>query len=190
MPHWRQRRQQRLGNANPPSLPTSELEGEMEEEHQYFRQRKMLRNQPNYGAPNTEELEFGGLAKSILSGQQIAKYQLSAMRKKLGLPQAGSPQDRYTLAKLIIGDKSEYGISAHGTKVFLRVNPISGTHAEGDVFNQFAHQKLTSDTGTLFLDRPMCRPCGVSGAVTSMARQIGLKKLVIIEPGATMVLNL
>lgn len=207
-PHWKERRQQRLNliannsGAHPPACKCLSCHEQQEYEyndddppHNYWRRRRELRHGWRFSDLDTEDEtqdgSFKKLVQSILYGQRRAAADLASLRRQLNLPAAGTEtKKKYTLSKLTIGDKSYYGVNAHGTKVFLAVNPISRTHAEGDVFNQARKDTLTSTTGILFVDRTMCVPCGVKGAVTSMARQIGLKKLVIIEPGATTVFNL
>jgi hypothetical protein len=92
------------------------------------------------------------------------------MREELGLPESGSPDDGYTLAKLEINGETFWGINSHGQKVDLRVNPISRTHAETDVFNQASRARISGGDGRLVVDRPLCGACGTRGAVRSMAR--------------------
>ena len=56
---------------------------------------------------------------------------LARFRGELGLRDGEG-----TLACLDIGDQRFYGINAHGQNISLKVNPITRTHAEADVFQQ------------------------------------------------------
>jgi hypothetical protein len=116
--------------------------------------------------------------------------QLAALRKDLSLPAAGTAGDGSTLSKLVIGDTEFLGINAHGQTITLRVNPISETHAEADVFQQAYNAKIKADDATLYIDRDICIACGRNGAVKSMARQIGLTRLTIVMPNGTVEWNL
>ncbi len=110
------------------------------------------------------------------------KADLAKFRKDLTLPESGTPKDKSTLAKLTIGDKSYMGINAHGQTTDLRVNAISKTHAEMDVFQQAAKDGVKGGTGRLVVDRELCKPCGDFGAVKSLAKQLGLKELFVSTP--------
>jgi hypothetical protein len=73
-----------------------------------------------------------------------------------------------------------------------RVNPISRTHAETDVLQQLSN--LGGANGakeTTYIDYPggLCGACGRSGAVLSMARQVGLGELRVVWPGGSTVLR-
>ncbi len=105
---------------------------------------------------------------------------LAQFRSELGL-QPGQG----TLARLDVGGRSFYGINAHGQAVTMRVNAISASHAETDAFQQAANAGARGDTATLYVDRPLCDPCGRFGAVRSLARQLGLSELRIVTPQGT-----
>ena len=115
--------------------------------------------------------------------------QLAALRSDLGLQRAVEGQSP-TLAKLQIADTNFFGISAHGQDVTLTVNPISATHAEADVFQQASLAKVKADEATLYVDHELCLACGRNGAVQSMARQIGLKRLIVVTPNGSVVWDL
>jgi hypothetical protein len=105
---------------------------------------------------------------------------LSQLRSQLKMePDAG------TLARLDIGGRFFYGISAHGQPVTLSVNAISASHAESDVFQQAANAGIFGGEATLYVDRNMCKACGEKGGVRSLARQLGLTKLTVITPDGT-----
>ena len=85
-----------------------------------------------------------------------------------------------------------YGTSGHDQTVSLRVNPISRTHAETDVLQQLADLGgATGARATMYIDYPggLCGACGRSGAVLSMARQVGLGELQVVWPGGSVVLR-
>jgi RHS repeat-associated protein len=105
---------------------------------------------------------------------------LGRFRRELGLSSGDG-----TLARLEIGGEQFYGINAHGQSVSLRVNPISRTHAETDVFQQARNAGASGQTGRLVVDRELCGACGRSGAVRSMARQLGLGALEVVTPAGT-----
>lgn len=107
---------------------------------------------------------------------------LAKMRRELGLkPGEGA------LARLDIAGRSFYGINAHGQEVTLRVNPISRTHAEADVFQQAANAGISAPRARLTVDRPtgLCEACGTNGAVNGMARQLGIETLEVATPKGT-----
>jgi RHS repeat-associated protein len=118
-----------------------------------------------------------------------AMEQLAALRKDLSVPAAGTKGgDKFAFSKLVIGDLDWLGMSGHGQDVTLTVHPISEGHAETDVFQQAANlravapEAIKSDHGVLYVDRELCWTCGRSGAVKSMARQVGLKTLTVVTP--------
>ena len=108
--------------------------------------------------------------------EELAKY-----RQKLGLPPAGSEDDRTTIAKLEMGGGVFFGISAgsnpNRTKITLKVNPISRTHAEADAFQQAFDAQLRGGRARLTVDRDLCRACGQNGGVKGMARQLGIEEI-------------
>ena len=105
----------------------------------------------------------------------------------MGLPEAGSAQDRYTVGKLKIGGHEYYGRNAHGKQSQVRsafnVNPQTATHAEGDVFLQAKMAGETSNSAILVTDRRACNACGLNGGIRSLARQSGITDLIIVSPG-------
>jgi deoxycytidylate deaminase len=64
----------------------------------------------------------------------------------------------------------------------LFLNPISRTHAEADAFQQALNANAGGESAVLYGDASLCEVCGDSGAVTSMARQLGVKTLRIVTP--------
>lgn len=132
-------------------------------------------------------LDQGGVAAKSLGGLD----DLAARRAALGAPSAG-PGVSPTLSRLDVdGMSSLYGTSGHGSAVSLRVNPISRTHAETDVLQQLANLGGANGArATMYIDYPagLCGACGRSGAVLSMARQVGLSELRVVWPGGSTVL--
>lgn len=111
---------------------------------------------------------------------------LVACRERMGLPMAGSADDRTTVAKLEMADVTFLGFNSSSNPVrrpiTLRVNPISRTHAEADVFQQAFDLGLRGGTARLIVDRDLCRACGEKGGVKGMARQLELEALEVITP--------
>lgn len=112
--------------------------------------------------------------------------ELAAYRQSLGLPPAGSETDRSTIAKLEIGDQSFFGINSGSNpnprQITLKVNPITKTHAEADVFQQAVDEGIRGGKARLIVDRDLCAACGLRGGVNSMAWQLDIKELEIITP--------
>ncbi|PWQ99702.1 polymorphic toxin-type HINT domain-containing protein, partial [Leucothrix arctica] len=115
---------------------------------------------------------------------------LADFRAGLGLPAAGSPSDRSTLAMMNVGGKKIFGINAHGQQV-SGVNAISKTHAEIDVLNQIKQYGINvrGSSLTLHVDRDPCKACGQNGGIKSMAMQLGIKKLTVISPSGSLVIR-
>ena len=113
--------------------------------------------------------------------QELADY-----RKQLGLPLAGSENDRSTIAKLEIDGVTFFGINSSSNptqrQITLRVNPISRTHAEADAFQQAFDLGFRGGRARLTVDRDLCRACGQNGGVKGMAKQLGLDEIEIITP--------
>jgi len=117
--------------------------------------------------------------------------QLAALRRDLRLPAAGTLEgDKDTLAKLVIGESNFFGISAHGQEITLTVNPISASHAETDVFQKAYISGARGDEGTLYVDQDLCLACGRNGAVKGLAKQIGLKKLIVVTYNGSVIWDL
>ncbi|EGX6618227.1 hypothetical protein JE592_004432 [Salmonella enterica] len=108
---------------------------------------------------------------------------LAKLRRDLGLkPGEG------TLARLDINGESFYGINAHGQPVTLKVNAITRTHAEADVFQQASNSGIKGGKATLYVDRDLCPACGRNGGVRGMARQLGLEEVTVITPSGTQII--
>jgi len=108
---------------------------------------------------------------------------LARFRQELGLVEGEG-----TLARLDVGGHSFYGVNAHGRPVTLKVNAITKTHAEADVFQQAAEAAVSGGKGTLFVDRALCPACGRNGGVRGMMRQLGLDELKVVTPQGTQVI--
>ncbi|MEH2242512.1 deaminase [Nostoc sp.] len=136
----------------------------------------------------TPALELQQLAANILF-QQLAEY-----RQQLGLPPAGSEEDRATIAKLEISGRVFFGINAGSNpnrrKITLTVNPISRTHAEADALQQAFDAGLKGGRARLIVDRDICRACGQNGGVKGMARQLNLEEIEVISPSGRQIITL
>ena len=136
----------------------------------------------------TPALEMQQLVEKLIF-EELAKY-----RQKLGLPPAGSEDDRTTIAKLEMGGGVFFGISAgsnpNRTKITLKVNPISRTHAEADAFQQAFDAQLRGGRARLTVDRDLCRACGQNGGVKGMARQLGIEEIEVISPSGHQTITL
>lgn len=121
--------------------------------------------------------------------QEIAEY-----REQLGLPPAGSEDDRATVAKLEIAGRSFLGVNSRNNpnrrQITLNTNSISRTHAEADALQQAFDAGLRGGKGRLIVDRELCRACGKNGGVKGMARQLDLEEIEIISPSGRQVIVL
>jgi hypothetical protein len=121
--------------------------------------------------------------------QELADYRLL-----IGLPIAGSENDRATVAKLEIGENGFFGISSGSNpnprRITLRVNPISRTHAEADALQQAFDAGVRGGRARLIVDRDLCRACGQNGGVKGMAKQLDLEELEVISPSGSEVFKL
>ena len=119
---------------------------------------------------------------------------LADYRQQLGLPSAGSEDDRATIAKLEMNGESFFGINSANNLVrrtiTLRVNPISRTHADADAFQQAFDSGLRGGSARLIVDRDLCRACGQNGGVKGMAKQLDLEQLEVISPSGREVMKL
>ena len=119
---------------------------------------------------------------------------LADYRQQLGLPSAGSEDDRATIAKLEMNGESFFGINSANNLVrrtiTLRVNPISRTHAEADAFQQAFDSGLRGGSARLIVDRDLCRACGQNGGVKGTAKQLDLEQLEVISPSGREVMKL
>ncbi|EDV3055260.1 hypothetical protein HU71_004800 [Salmonella enterica subsp. enterica] len=125
-----------------------------------------------------------GLAKcnSISRPKNIGqKFSLLAkMRKKWGLPKAGSADDTYTVSMLEINGQRFYGRNGHGMPTtFDRVNPITRQHAEADVTQQAINAGLKgkAKVADIYVDRELCPSCGRNNGIGSLARELGLDSI-------------
>ena len=121
--------------------------------------------------------------------QELADY-----REQLGLPPAGTENDRSTIAKLEIDGVTFFGINSSSNptqrQITLRVNPISRTHAEADAFQQAFDLGFRGGRARLTVDRDLCRACGQNGGVKGMAKQLGLDEIEIISPSGIQTISL
>jgi RHS repeat-associated protein len=132
-----------------------------------------------------EEVPTSDLAGAELAAEQEAFHDLANLRSDLGIPQAGAEGDDYTLARLDIAGQRFYGVNAHGQDFDIaNVNAITPSHAEGDVFQQAKNAGAWAEEATLYVDRPLCKPCGAYGGVGSLMRGsgTGLQELIVFTP--------
>ena len=130
----------------------------------------------------------GGSAASAATGQHASGNGLADLSKLRA--ELGAKPGEGAVARLDVAGRSFYGINAHGQPVApLRINAISATHAEADVFAQAARAGVKGGPGKLFVDRPLCASCGTFGGVRSMARQLGLESLEVVTPNGTFVIT-
>jgi hypothetical protein len=127
------------------------------------------------------------------SGPRFERSQFDQHREyrdKLGLPPAGSPDDKATIARFVHSSGEEFmGINAHGQTGSLKINAISKTHAEADVFIQAQKKGVSGGYGTLYVDRELCVACGEKSAIQNMANQLKLERLVVIGPESKTIMN-
>jgi MafB19-like deaminase len=123
-----------------------------------------------------------GQAANMPAWARAGLNDLARFRAQLGPIPGGGMANGGVLARLDIGGRSFYGINAHGQRVTLRVNPISRSHAETDAFQQAFNGNLRGGNARLFVDAELCGACDRSGAVRSMARQLGIRQLDIVTP--------
>ncbi len=121
--------------------------------------------------------------------QELAEY-----RKQLGLPTAGSEDDRATVAKLEIEGSGFFGISSGSNPnrrtITLKINAISKQHAEADAFQQALDAGLKGGRARLIVDRDLCRACGEKSGVKGMAKELGLEEVEVITPSGSQVIKL
>jgi hypothetical protein len=136
------------------------------------------------------------MAESLKGGSGLTDVfqDLAEYRQQLGLPIAGSEDDRSTVAKLEIGDRGFFGINSSSNPnprpITLRVNPISRSHAEADALQQAFDAGVRGGRARLVVDRDLCRACGQNGGVKGMARQLDLEELEVISPSGREVIQL
>jgi hypothetical protein len=124
-----------------------------------------------------------------LGGSAQSWKDLADFRARSGLPVAGAPNDRDTAAKIEIGGKSFFGRNAHKRTIDIKVNSITRTHAEADVFQQLKDAGNTTRHATLYVDRDLCPPCGPSGGVGSLMRGAGVEQLTVHSPSGTFTID-
>lgn len=151
----------------------------------------------NLGEEEVVEKPDVNTSTPALKTQRLIKEfifdELARYRQQLGLPPAGSEDDRATIARLEISGRKFFGISAASNpnrrKITLRVNPISRTHAEADAFQQALDAELKGGRARLTVDRDLCRACGQNGGVKGMARQLDLEEVEVISPSGRQIIT-
>ncbi|GAB4001316.1 hypothetical protein GCM10029992_36460 [Glycomyces albus] len=114
---------------------------------------------------------------------------LADFRKRAGMTVAGGPDDRDTAAKLEVGGRTFYGRNAHGRTINIKVNSITKTHAEAEVFQQLKDAGGPTKHAVLYVDRDLCPPCGPSGGVGSLMRGAGVDTLTVHSPSGTFTID-
>jgi hypothetical protein len=119
---------------------------------------------------------------------------LAERRKTLGLPPAGAADDDATLARLQLNGKTYDGINRGyqdpPTPMTLdRVNAQTITHAEADAVQKAVLDgaKGTSNTAEMWVDRDPCTSCGKFAGLRSLARNLGVDRLIVNSPSGTQV---
>ncbi|WP_051666740.1 deaminase [Pedobacter sp. R20-19] len=116
---------------------------------------------------------------------------LAAKREELGLPKAGSLADAATLSKLKIGDTEFSGINSKlqnpKTKITLKANAQTKTHAEAEAVQKAidAGKKGTAKEAEMWTDRDACDACGKYNGIGSLARELGLERIIVHSPSGT-----
>jgi Metallopeptidase toxin 4/MafB19-like deaminase len=116
---------------------------------------------------------------------------LAAKRRQLGLPEAGSPSDAATLAKLVIDGQTFEGVNSKlqnpRSKITLKANAQTKTHAEAEVIQKAidAGKKGTAKEAEMWTDRDACDACGKYNGIGSLARELGVEKIIVHSPGGT-----
>lgn len=130
------------------------------------------------GLSDSETSELLEAAAKKFSKEGVSALEdLASMRRSLGMaPNQG------VLARLDVNGSVFYGISAHGQDVTMYVNAISRTHAEADAFQQALNAGARSGRVILYVDKPLCMPCGRNGGVGSMGRAIGADEVIVVTP--------
>ena len=150
---------------------------------------------PNPIAPPNDGIEFIGNGIRSVDAPFLPGVggleDLANRRAVMSVGPAG-PGSPPTLSRLDVeGMNPLFGTSGHNRDVTLTVNPISRTHAEADVLQQLANSGgANGGNAVLYIDHPdgLCGACGRSGAVRSMARQVGISELRVVWPGGELVI--
>lgn len=116
---------------------------------------------------------------------------LAAKREQLGLPKAGSAADGATLSKLKIGNAEFDGINSSlqqpRTKITLKANAQTKTHAEAEAVQKAinAGKKGIAKEAEMWTDREACKACGANNGIGSLARELGVEKIIVHSPNGT-----
>ena len=136
----------------------------------------------------------GSPAKGVTQSCPVPaiKKKLEKERERLKLPKAGSHDDVSTVAILKINGKEYQGVNSKNqnpkTKITLvRVNAQTKTHAEAEAVQKAINDGAagTAEEAELHVDRDPCRACGPAGGLRSLARNLGVKRLVVHSPSGT-----
>jgi len=121
---------------------------------------------------------------------------LEKRRTSQGQAPAGTPADEATFARLEIDgaafDGVNSGIQNPKTKITLeRVNAQTKLHAEGEAVQKAidAGKYGKAQVAEMWVDRPPCTSCGPKGGLRSLARNLGVKRLIVHYPGGHIVVT-
>ena len=134
-----------------------------------------------------------GPAKGVKQSCPLSPIRkLEKIRERLKLPVAGSQDDQSTAAVLIINGKAYEGVNSSiqnpKTKITLKkVNAQTKTHAEAEAVQKAINDGAagTAEEAELHVDRDPCQACGHFGGLRSLARNLGVKRLVVHSPSGT-----
>ncbi|MDG4596454.1 MAG: deaminase [Candidatus Contendobacter sp.] len=135
----------------------------------------------------------GSPAKGVKQSCPLSSIRkMEKVRERLKLPKAGSHDDVSTVAILKINGKEYQGVNSKNqnpkTKITLvRVNAQTKTHAEAEAVQKAINDGAagTAEEAELHVDRDPCRACGPAGGLRSLARNLGVKRLVVHSPSGT-----
>jgi hypothetical protein len=156
------------------SKPTEEAKAK-EEAQAKAREETVAEEQP--GADG-EAYEKGGAKTKAEHFEDLAKK-----RKEKGLPEADSPTDDATVAKLKVGNDEFYGFNRKyqnpKTEVTLKANAQTVTHAEADCVQQAIDKGKTGTAkeAEMWVDREACTACGEKNGIGSLSRELGVDKI-------------
>lgn len=117
---------------------------------------------------------------------------LALKRKELGLPPAGSAGDNSTVALLKIGEKEYFGVNGSLQKPKMPytaspINNITKYHAEGNAVQNAINggSRGLAKTAELWVDRAPCYACGTSNGIGSLAKGLGVERIIVNSPSGT-----
>ena len=118
---------------------------------------------------------------------------LANRREELGLPPANTHAgQKSTLAVLQVNGEIYDGINAglqdpKSVMTLDKVNPITIKHAEADAVQAAINDGAqgTASTAEMWVDQDPCKACGVNSGLRSLARNLGVDRLIVNSPSGT-----